>query len=95
LIVIDYHYSSRLGVDPGAIGLQTTTDGKPKIVDLIECSGSGDVAMFRQELIDGALKSVDGRVIRINPSWKNPSGVFRVGLKVLYHVHIFLYLSTN
>jgi hypothetical protein len=72
------------GVDPGAIGLQQTTDGKPKVIDIIDCSGSGDVVMHGpfQVDVEGVLPGIGGQKLKVNPSWNNPSGNYRVGIKV-------------
>ena len=64
------------GVDPGAKGLQVTSDGKPKILDILDCTGSGDVDTSRVVEADG-----EGNILghydtplRVNPEWQNPSG---------------------
>ena len=36
------------GIDPGAGGLQITTDGKPKIIERLDASGAGDVDMTKE-----------------------------------------------
>jgi tripeptidyl-peptidase-2 len=82
------------GIDPGAVGLQTCPDGRPKVLDVVDCTGSGDVNTTTELTAetaetaskgDGAdanvlLKGLSGRSLRLNASWTNPSGKWRVGI---------------
>ncbi len=75
------------GVDPGAAGLTVTSDGEPKIVDLLDGTGDGDVEMGEtQTAEDGQLQGLTGRILKVNPEWTNPSGEYRLGLKRAYEI---------
>ncbi|KAL8257342.1 hypothetical protein R6Q59_029383 [Mikania micrantha] len=76
------------GVDPAAAGLQVTSDGKPKVLDVIDCTGSGDVDTSTVVKADanGCIRGASGASLTINPSWKNPSGEWHVGFKLVYEL---------
>ena len=76
------------GVDPGAAGLQTTSTGAAKIVDVVDCTGSGDVDTSKvvEADADGCIQSLYGNSLRLNPAWVNPSGNWRVGAKAAYEL---------
>jgi tripeptidyl-peptidase-2 len=76
------------GVDPGAPGLQTTTDGKPKVVDMVDGSGSGDVdtSVVRKPNEKKEITGLSGHTLRIPLDWKNPTGEYRVGIKRAYEL---------
>ncbi|KAK1307536.1 hypothetical protein QJS10_CPA09g01678 [Acorus calamus] len=76
------------GVDPAAAGLQVTSDGKPKILDIIDCTGSGDIDTSKvvKADADGNITGASGTRLVVNPSWKNPSGEWRVGYKLVYEL---------
>lgn len=76
------------GVDPAASGLQTTSDGLRKIVDLVDCTSSGDVDTSRTALLSptSTLQGLSGRELRVPPQVAslNPKKTFHIGLKHAY-----------
>ncbi|PNY09227.1 tripeptidyl-peptidase 2-like protein, partial [Trifolium pratense] len=76
------------GVDPAVDGLQVTSDGKPKILDVIDCTGSGDIDTSKvvKADADGCISGASGASLVINTSWKNPSGEWHVGYKLVYEL---------
>ena len=76
------------GVDPGAAGLQKTTDGQLKVVDLIDGTGSGDVDTSTvQTASSGKVKGLTGRTLSIPDQWKNPTGKFHLGWKQAFDLY--------
>ncbi|GMH33052.1 hypothetical protein BSKO_00886 [Bryopsis sp. KO-2023] len=76
------------GVDPGASGLQVTSDGKPKIIDVLDGTGSGDVDTSKVVELDedGCLTGLTGRKLKVNSEWKNPSGKWHIGSKHVFEL---------
>ena len=75
------------GVDPGAEGLQKTSDGKPKIIDMIDGSGDGDVDTSTTVTTkDDIVTGLTGRKLKIDPKWKGKEGKFHIGIKQLYEL---------
>jgi len=69
------------GVDPGAPGLGTTTDGKPKIIDLVDGSGSGDVDTTTVRKAEkGTVEGLGGRPLKV-AGLSCPTNEWHLGLK--------------
>jgi tripeptidyl-peptidase-2 len=77
------------GVDPGAEGLQTTSDGRPKILDIIDASGSGDIAMTEtRTAAEGKIEGLTGRLLQLPEALiaSHPDREFRVGQASAYQL---------
>ncbi|KAG0495292.1 hypothetical protein HPP92_006286 [Vanilla planifolia] len=76
------------GIDPAASGLQVTSDRKPKIIDILDCTGSGDVDTSKVVKVDadGYIAGASGARLLINPSWRNPSQEWHIGCKLVYEL---------
>ncbi|XP_044257538.1 tripeptidyl-peptidase 2 isoform X2 [Tribolium madens] len=76
------------GVDPGAPGLQKTSDGKVKVIHRFDCSGCGDVdTKTIVQAYDSYITALSGKNLKIPSTWNNPTNCYRVGLKHAYDLY--------
>jgi len=82
------------GVDVGAPGLEKTSDGKQKIIEAIDCTGSGDVPLQcvptdKVKVKDDAISitGASGKALLLNKDWTNPTNTWKVGIKALYDLY--------
>lgn len=76
------------GVDPAAIGL----NGPGKMVDVIDCTGSGDIALTEVKPVStdsSGVKIVSpttGRTLILSSQLKNPTGSWLLGARAAYAI---------
>eukprot|EP01147_Barroeca_monosierra_P004304 gene4304-6614_t len=76
------------GVDPSALHLHMTSHGLPKIIDIVDTTGGGDVDMKHIAKIDeeGNIKLLSGRLLKIPEEWARDTSEFRLGIKPAYSI---------
>lgn len=78
------------GIDPGAAGLQVCPDGSRKLVDVIDCTGSGDVdTSHAVDATNGTLKGLSGRTLNLPTEWPplKPGGKYMLGMKRAFELY--------
>ncbi|KAL1492743.1 hypothetical protein ABEB36_010950 [Hypothenemus hampei] len=76
------------GVDPGAPGLQQTSDGKIKVIERIDCSGCGDVNTTSVVTpVDGYITGLTGLKLKVPTDWINPTRTYRIGVKNAFDLY--------
>ena len=83
------------GIDPAAAGLQKTSTGLPKVVDLVECSGCGDVDISTEVTLSCdddkntvyEVTGLSGRKLLLNPSWNIDGNKVKLGIKAAYELY--------
>lgn len=78
------------GIDPGADGLQVCPDGTAKILDVIDCTGSGDVdTSHTAEATDGKVQGLSGRTLTVPAAWPSikAGGKYMLGVKRAFELY--------
>ncbi|MDG1892395.1 MAG: S8 family serine peptidase [Verrucomicrobiota bacterium] len=70
------------GVDPGASGLKSTSLGSPKLIDILDATGSGDVdtSTIVQPSTTGTITGLGGKNLTLSPHWLEPGRQFHLGI---------------
>uniref|UniRef100_A0A0N4Z918 Tripeptidyl-peptidase 2 n=1 Tax=Parastrongyloides trichosuri TaxID=131310 RepID=A0A0N4Z918_PARTI len=76
------------GIDVSLPSLQVTSTGERKIVDVIDCSGAGDIDISKVVTAkDGCITGLTGRKLKIPEHWDNPSGKYHIGVKNIHELY--------